>query len=149
MTLRLRAGRRLRRLLLAVLAVVGITVASAAPAGAATTNISTIPAQYGVNLMCKTYQDSGFGPLWQLSILSASHVGKRISVQVWVQRGPSLVSYVSANGANGSWGTATTFASIILNDVYYVAAGGGEYYDGRGMGYGKTGPYSFSNVAYC
>jgi hypothetical protein len=130
------------------MAAVGITIAAAAPASAAWSNVGGIPSEFGVNLICKTYQTGGYGPVWKLSIVSASNPGKTISVQVWVMRGSSQVSHVAASGWNGSWGVTTTYASIILGDVYYVAAGGGEL-DGRGLGYGMTGPYSFSNVSYC
>lgn len=147
-TKRVRNSRRVRRLLVLVLAIVGITVATAAPANAGWSNLGGIPSQFGVNLMCKTYQTGGYGPVWKLTIVSASNPGKTISAQVWVMRGSSLVNYVAASGRDGSWGVQTTYASIYWNDVYYFAAGGGEL-DGRGLGFGMTGPYSFSNVGYC
>lgn len=69
-----------------------------------------------VSLVCKTYQTSGFGPLWRITIAALSSPGTTASTSVTVYRGGPIASN-AVTATNGQWKQVYTYASIIHGDT--------------------------------
>lgn len=139
-----RAAYALVTCVTAVAVLVGVSV----PANAAWTEWYNRPGQAAV-LGCKKAIDSGFGPLWEITLVAASSPDYRVNATFEVRRGSSLVSRVNLGAANGAWDVRTTHASRILGDTYYISYGVGQISTGYGLGQALTGPISFSQMRYC
>jgi hypothetical protein len=100
-------------------------------------------------LICKTPVDSGYGPLWKLTLVMASSSDYRGSADFRVVRGGSLVSALHLDAGNGAWDVQTTYASRYWDDQFQTSFGAGQISTGQGLGYTMTGPQSFSSVGYC
>lgn len=138
-------GRAGRLAILSVVTSIGLVVGAAAPAHAAFT---TFAGQAGtaVVMACKTAIESGYGPLWEITLVAATTPGRTAGGWFEVRRGSSLVSRVELNARDGAWDVKTTWASRILGDTYTGVAGTGLT-SGEGSGGVIGGP--FSTIANC
>ncbi|WP_395726536.1 hypothetical protein [Nakamurella sp.] len=127
--------RRVRRALVGVgtvLALTAVSVATAAPAQAAVSELANYPG-YGVVVACKTLEYGGYGPVWRIQLVAASNVGKVVSGKVVVTRAGAYIGETSTSGRNGRWGVSYVYASAYFSDSYRATTGFGEL-DGRGAG---------------
>lgn len=138
--------RRLARLALASVAASGVVVVgTAVPANAAWT---TYAGRSGTAIVlgCKKPIESGFGPLWEITLVAATTPGTTAGGWFEVRRGGSVVSHVDLSARDGAWDVKTTWASRILGDTYTGVVGTGLT-SGEGAGGRIGGP--FSTMAYC
>lgn len=138
-------GRFGRRALLTIGTSSALVIGAAAPAHAAFT---TFAGQAGtaVVMACKTAIESGYGPLWEITLVAATTPGRTAAARFEVRRGSSLISRVDLAARDGAWDVKTTWASRILGDTYAGTAGTGLT-SGEGAG-GSIGG-SFSTIANC
>lgn len=138
-------GRAGRLAFLSVVTSVVLVVGAATPAHAAFT---TFAGQAGtaVVMACKTAIESGYGPLWEITLVAATTPGRTAGARFEVWRGSSLVSRVDLAARDGAWDVKTTWASRILGDTYAGSAGTGLT-NGQGSGGLIGGP--FSTIANC
>lgn len=138
-------GRFGKLALLSTVTSIALAIGAAAPAHAAW---STFAGQSGsaVVMACKTAVESGYGPLWEITLVAATTPGRTAAARFEVWRGSSLVSRVDLAARDGAWDVKTTWASRILGDTYTGTAGTGLT-SGEGAG-GAIGG-SFSTIAGC
>jgi hypothetical protein len=129
-------------------AALALVVSTPAPAHAAWTSWYNNPGQAAV-LACKTAIDSGYGPLWQITLVAASSPDYSASLTFEVRRGSSIVSHDTLYAQNGAWDVETTYASRLLGDTYYAGFGVGQISTGYGLGESFNGPISFSQMQNC
>ena len=142
----MRKLRRLGKLALATIVTSGVVVVSGAvPANAAFT---TYAGRNGTAIVlgCKKPIDSGYGPLWEITLVAATTPGTTAGMWFEVRRGSSVVQHVELSARDGAWDVRTTWASRILGDTYTGVAGTGLT-TGEGAGGAIGGP--FSTMAYC
>lgn len=138
-------GRLGKLALLSIATSLALVVGATAPAHAAW---KTLAGQSGtaVVLACKTPVESGYGPLWEITLVAASSPGYTASAHFEVWRGSSLVSRVDLSARDGAWDVKTTWASRILGDTY-----AGSALTGRtgGQGSGVLFAGQFSAITNC
>ena len=132
----------------ALVAALALVVSTPAPAHAAWTSWYNQPGQAAV-LGCKTAINSGYGPLWEITLVTASSPDYSVSMTFEVRRGSSIVSHNTLSAQNGAWDVKTTYASRLLGDTYYLAYGVGQISTGYGLGQTLSGPFSFSEMRTC
>ena len=138
--------RRLGKVALASIVTSGVVLVSTAmPANAAFT---TYAGRSGTAIVlgCKKPISSGYGPLWEITLVAATTPGTSAGMWFEVWRGNSLVQHVDLSARDGAWDVKTTWASRILGDTYTGVAGTGLT-SGEGAGGAIGGP--FSTMAYC
>ena len=140
--------RRSAAAVIALLAALGLVMATATPANAAWSEWYNRPGQAAL-LACKKPVDSVYGPLWEITLVAASSPDWSVSSTFQVRRGASVVQHVTLSSRNGPWDVRTTYASRLLGDTWYMSFGVGQISTGQGLGQTLEGPNSFSQIRYC
>lgn len=95
--------RRLGKLALAIIVTSGVVIVSTAmPANAAFT---TYAGRSGTAIVlgCKKPISSGYGPLWEITLVAATTPGTTAGMWFEVWRGNSLVQHVDLSARDGAW----------------------------------------------
>lgn len=95
-----------------------------------------------VFLACKTAQESGYGPVWKVTLVLASARGERVSSNFSVMRDGKTISTVFQSAAHGQWSVKTIYASRYFNDKY-------SYSMGSTNSGGGDSNVSFSRIGSC
>jgi hypothetical protein len=116
-------------------AVLMLTVAGVAPAHAGWTRL--VPVGDSVLLACKTPEESGYGPVWKITLVLASSRTDQVGgARVAVRRNGRLVSRTRLRTSGpGEWDVKTTYASRLFADRL---AGVAAFGDGQGHGAGDS-----------
>lgn len=143
-----RTTRALAYAVLSLLVTAALTVLSTAPANAAWKTLG----QDGGNvkyLICKTAVNSGYGPLWKITLVMATTRDYSGSAKFQGLRYGRVTGTHNLSARNGAWDVQTAFLSRVHNDKFRTSFGAGQISTGQGLGYTMSDPISVSTVPYC
>jgi len=126
----------------------GLVTLTSTSAQAAWTTLGQSGAQVKY-LICKTAVDSGYGPLWKVTLVMATSPNYSGSATFRALRGGQIAGTNVLSARQGAWDVQTAYLSRYWGDKYQTSFGAGQISTGYGLGYSMTGAQSMSTVGYC
>lgn len=99
-----------------------------------------------VALVCKTSLQSGYGPVWRVTVAALSSPGTTTSNLVRIYRNGLQTGEILVTAQNGQWNLGYIYGSQVFNDSIWAMGGNGGSASFLGT-YG--GGYSIANIATC